>query len=154
MFSADEMANRMTRRFACGHCDDRFLSQKDTDRHVSSVHMKAILFFCNFPGCLRAQKGFARKDNLDAHCRRVHTNHLVNSSNVRGRPTSEKARSATVRSQSDKNLGEYSRDELVVMVLEEREARRAELSRRLKIEREMESMRSKYEKREGVFMRF
>jgi hypothetical protein len=47
----------------------------DLDRHVRSVHRLASSHFCPVRSCKRSSqgnKGFARKENLNTHCRRMH----------------------------------------------------------------------------------
>jgi hypothetical protein len=47
----------------------------DLDRHIRSKHNSAQSYFCPVTSCKRSRhgdKGFARKEHLDAHYRRLH----------------------------------------------------------------------------------
>jgi hypothetical protein len=55
--------------FSCkiAGCKFSFARNADRQRHKDSAHKHEQKFFCQFSGCPRAQRGFARKDNLTQH---------------------------------------------------------------------------------------
>jgi hypothetical protein len=59
--------------FRCDVCSTSLTRKSDLDRHIRNRHGSAA-FFCPVRSCKRSTrgKGFARKENLNAHCRRLH----------------------------------------------------------------------------------
>lgn len=51
-------------------CDRRFVSRREVNRHVDSVHRGTRKFGCEYCASM-----FARKDNLDRHVTTVHRGH-------------------------------------------------------------------------------
>ncbi|PVI03418.1 hypothetical protein DM02DRAFT_625812 [Periconia macrospinosa] len=45
---------------------------QDLHRHHRGIHMQERKFVCRYAGCLRASRGFPRKDKLSEHERKVH----------------------------------------------------------------------------------
>lgn len=53
-------------------CGSQFRRRWDLTRHHRAVHLRAGIFVCGSTGCIRATKGFPRKDKRDEHERNVH----------------------------------------------------------------------------------
>lgn len=62
---------RHVKPFKCRFCDSWSSSMKDRERHELSLHRKEDHLSCKFPNC---QHTTARKDNMDNHVLRKHTN--------------------------------------------------------------------------------
>lgn len=62
---------RHVKPFKCRICDSWSSSMKDRERHELSLHRKEDHLICEFPNC---QHTTARKDNMDNHVLRKHTN--------------------------------------------------------------------------------
>lgn len=60
------------RPFACRSCAARFIFFKDLQRHEPVHDPDAEKFYCYFPTCKYAEKGFGREDHLTRHLRNVH----------------------------------------------------------------------------------
>ena len=50
----------------------RFSRYQELTRHQNSVHERAQIFMCRTSDCIRARRGFPRRDKRDCHERRVH----------------------------------------------------------------------------------
>lgn len=55
-------------RFVCLLCQKSFSLRKDCGRHIVSIHVRPILFSCEFCG-----QGFSRKDKIQQHIKRMHS---------------------------------------------------------------------------------
>jgi hypothetical protein len=134
--SFDCQVSKNIRRFACNQCKGAFRSRKDLNRHVSSIHEKTLQFFCEEAGCRRGHKGFARKDHLLAHHRRMHTYPLDHETSVR--PAKSCVTGACTAGKDNAVfdlLRTHTQDALVKMVLLEQE-------RRKEIEAELNQLKS------------
>lgn len=142
-------------RFSCKNCGKSFQSQKDVDRHQSSVHDKSATHFCYEQGCSRFEKGFTRKDNLEAHLRRGHRKLSKNANRVKGQDRNTLSEIVD----PEKEIGEgvdlegYSREQLTDMVVNERERFKMEKQRRQEVEEELKSLRQRYDEREDMWLR-
>ena len=56
--------------YLCEHCDMRYYSKKNLNRHVQTVHEKSK-FICEIPGCTSI---LGRKENYRHHVLSVHKN--------------------------------------------------------------------------------
>ncbi|TMW51204.1 hypothetical protein DOY81_003681 [Sarcophaga bullata] len=55
-------------RFVCLLCQKSFSLRKDCGRHIVSIHVRPILYSCEFCG-----QGFSRKDKIQQHIKRMHS---------------------------------------------------------------------------------
>lgn len=141
-------------RFVCSRCSKPFRSQKDVDRHRSSVHDRSATYFCPERGCRRSHKGFTRKDNYETHLRCVHKKSSKDADQV-------KAQAVNIVSQMDprKEIGEednldgHSREKLTEIVIKMREEFKMEKLRRQEVEEELKVLRQRYEEREDMWLR-
>lgn len=53
-------------------CASSFRRTSDLRRHIRTIHHVSTIYYCDVPSCSRNSRGFARKDKLTEHLRRVH----------------------------------------------------------------------------------
>lgn len=63
-----------SRNHVCQKCEKRFQYRKDLIRHLPRHDPHRQKYFCPFPDCKYARKGFGRPDHLDRH---IHSQHRV-----------------------------------------------------------------------------
>lgn len=63
---------KVNNRFGCTICQKTFSLRKDCGRHIASIHLRHIMFPCEFCG-----QCFSRKDKLQLHIKRMHSDDVV-----------------------------------------------------------------------------
>jgi hypothetical protein len=130
------------------------MSQKDVDRHRSSVHDKSATYFCYERGCRRSQKGFTRKDNYETHLRCVHKKLSKETNQVKGRDGNILSQMGPRKETGEEDsLEGYSREKLTEIVMNERELFRMEQRRRQEVEEELKNLRQRYDEREDMWLK-
>ncbi|CZR56834.1 uncharacterized protein PAC_06723 [Phialocephala subalpina] len=138
------------KRFVCNYCSRRFRSQKDVDRHRTSVHHKSAPYLCSEQGCRRSRQGFTRKDNYETHLRHVHGKSPKNAQQL------ERSDGLVGQSKvsTEEGLEGLSTEKLAEMVMNEREKLRMEQQRREQLEEDLRNLRRRYEEREDMWLKF
>ena len=77
--SAPNFVQISRREFVCllNGCNKHFTRISDLRRHHLSVHRKTSAFFCRFPLCNRAIRGFPRKDKRNDHEEKIHRREVL-----------------------------------------------------------------------------
>jgi hypothetical protein len=141
-------------RFVCNHCSKPFKSQKDVDRHRSSVHDRSAIYFCSERGCRRSHKGFTRKDNYETHLRCVHKKSSKDTNQVKGQAANILSQMDPRRETGEEdNLEGHSREKLTEMVMNEREKFKMGQLKRQEAEEELKILRQRYEDREDMWLK-
>ena len=111
------------------------------------------MLFCPFPGCSRAGRGFARKDNYDDHVRRheVTDQGRQRSESLTFIPERPAAGDSPPKSPGD--YSRYSRSQLVAMLRESDGRRIMEEERRQIIENELVKLRERNERLEEMCLK-
>lgn len=105
-------------------------------------------------GCRRQRRGFARKDNFEAHLRNVHKKLSMDTNQVEGRRDNTVSQMSQMRETSeDFDLEGYSKEELIEMVMNERDKCRMEQCKRQEVEEELKSLRQRHEEREDMWLK-
>jgi transposase-like protein len=144
-----------TNRFVCNQCNKAFQSQSDLNRHRSSVHDKSSPYHCYVQGCRRRQRGFSRKDNYESHLRHVHRKLPKDTNQVKRRGDNIVSQMDPTReTRAEFGLEGYSREDLIEMLMDEREKCRMEQRRRQEVEEELRNLRQRHEEREDMWLEF
>jgi hypothetical protein len=141
-------------RFVCNYCSKPFKSQNDVDRHRSSVHDRAVLYFCRERGCRRSNKGFTREDNYKAHLRCVHKYPSKDINQVKGQAVNILSQIDPRKETGEQNnLEGHSREKLIEMLMNELENFKMEQLRRREVEEELKLLRQRYDEREDMWLK-
>lgn len=127
----------MPLRPSCTQCNKSFSSQKDLNRHRSSIHDKRIRYWCPEESCPRARRGFTRKDHCDRHVR----SHGISRDNLAQASTSEQMVGSQRESKLSNDLEGLSKKELAGLVEQERAKRFAEEAKRRNLKKELQELR-------------